>query len=385
MVKKTILLIITLGTLLSVFYFKKYDTKNNNQADISFLIADFKWNKGILKILELGEGPQSFYQGFDELIEPGIIWQQFWHYLKQFDLPMWYVGNKPNTHKRITQFAFKDFYQHGGRWIKSLDDLEEDSFFKKIVIQKSANTLCTVKNHKGILIFSNHGYPNWYKKSLKKFIKKYPDFLVINRISTPYVNHKYKTSLLFTKNLTKYRPRWLRCKKKYTSDCADNILSQLQAPRVVIKPLNSANGWGNIMVEAADLDITLKKILINPKKLVDHEDKAWSYWPTDGHKHFLVEEFATSQPIMVDGKPFDGTMRGVFILKREHDRTEIHYIDFCWKLPKLSLADEGSIMQNHKSAYRSVLLKKYTKQNVKKVLDKLLPDLYGNMFTTHLT
>ncbi len=352
------------------------------QPDISFLIADLRWNKGSLKILELGEGPQSFFQGFDELFSTGEMWRLFWNYLKPFNLPVWYVGKKPNTPTKINQFAFNLFLANGGRWAPSLESLAHDDLFKQLANKKTTTTRpLNLGQHLGIIVFSNHGYPNWYAESLKKFKEKYQNFLIINDATTPYVNHKYHTSLLFNNLLSSYRPRWIRCKKKYSPALANKILAHLNSPIVVIKPLNAANGWGNLMVDATELDATLRKILTQSKHLKTYTDPSWSYWANDGHKHFLVEEFVTSHAINIKGKFFDGTMRVVFILKHEQGKIAINFLGCCWKLPRLSLDTTGSIMEKHKSGYGAAHVSQEDKQEVEAVLKSLLPPLYKKMLS----
>lgn len=376
-----ILFFIGIITLSHAFYSsKKSATRKALTPDIAFLIADLRWNNGSLKILEFGEGPQSYFQGFDELFGTGTIWKSFWKYLKPFKLPIWYVGKIPSTPKKMKQFAFDDFLSDGGRTIPSLEDLKHDPYFQHIVSKPAtAHNRHHINHFRGILVFSNHDYPNWYAQSLIHFKKQYPDFLVINDAATPHVNHKYRTSLLFDNQLRVFRPSWIRCSKQYSSNLADQILQSLNTPIVVIKPLNSANGWGTIIVQAENLDETLKKIVTQKELLKTHSDPSWSHWAKDGHRHFLVEEFVSSHPVDFAGKQFDGTMRVVFILKYEQGNIDISYLGACWKLPKRSLDQTGSLMEHHKSGYGSAPVNPRDVEDVESVLNNLLPQLYKKM------
>lgn len=369
------------ATLFSVFAFERMSQAPKVlPPDISFLIADLKWNNGTLKILELGEGLQSYFQGFDELFGDGKIWQLFWQHINQFKLPIWYIGKQPKTPKKIKQFAFNKFLSNGGNVAKSLETLQDDTFFKKTIAdQKSIKHPASIKQYRGILIFSNHGSPNWYAQSLLSFKKKYPDFLVINDASTHYVNHKYRTSLLFNNGLQTYRPQWIRCYKKYYPELSDTIRQNINSPIVVIKPLNSANGWGTIIIGAQELDVTLKKILTQKELLKNCDDKSWSYWENDQNYHFLIEEFVQSHPCIIKDKNFDGTMRVVFILTYEHESIDIIYLGSCWKLPKLSINQPGTLMEKHKSGYGAAQVDHDDTKQIESILNNLLPQLYKKM------
>lgn len=327
-------------------------------TDISFLIADLKWNNGILKILELGEGPQSYFQGFDELFGIGIIWKKFWNYLAQHNHTIWYIGNKPHTSEK-QQFAWDHFLSIGGKWAQHLNDIDTNT---------------------GIIVFSNHGYPNWYAEKLAQFKKTHHNFLIINDASTPHVNHKYQTNLLFDDDILRlHKPRWKLCKKQYCPQYIQKILQYLNCDHIVIKPLNAANGWGTIIIHSSELDPTLKKILTNTHKLKNDPDRSWNYWAEDGHENFLIEECVFSQPINIHNNDFDGTMRVVFILNCDNNSINLTYLGSCWKLPKIPLGLPGSLMEHHKSGYGAVKTNVQDQRHVKKILNILLPQLYKKM------
>src|SRR5579872_2155697 len=68
-------------------------------ADISFLFADLKFTGDQIKICEFGgimagvHDTQVMVNNKEEtVVSP--YWSLFWHYLKQYNTPIWYVGDK---------------------------------------------------------------------------------------------------------------------------------------------------------------------------------------------------------------------------------------------------------------------------------------------------
>lgn len=361
-----------------IYFIFRHDKKI---VDISFMIADLKWDNGKLKILELGEGPQSYFQGFDFHFGKGSIWRDFWTHVKKYNIPIWYVGNQPINGKR-EQFAFSLFESTNGRWVPSLEALASDHIFQQSISRALTPERFQIKDYQGILVFSNHGHSNWYDKELKVFLKNYPGFLVVNTASTPWVNSKYQTSLLFmNKHLRHYRPGWKLYKKNYHEALAYTIAHDITGEYFVIKPISAANGWGNLMIPKVELDTILKKILT--ESVADHPDHSFNYWARDTYTNFLVEEYVASHPVIFQNKPYDGTMRVVFIMTYECEKIELTFLGCCWKLPLRSLNEEGSFMDKHKSCKAAARVDLEDQQAVYKELSKLLPIVYQEMLSKY--
>ena len=160
------------------------------------------------------------------------------------------------------------------------------------------------------------------------------------------------TNLLFAQDpeLQKFRPQ---C-KTYPKSNARAVIAAIQADfarhkHVVIKPLDSANGWGVIITPLRRIGEELKKIFDDREFLEGSIDPSYNYWLTDTNQHFIVENFVASKPITVNNKKYDGTMRQVFIIESGSTGIQTSFLGSYWKLPALGINDEGSQTERHKS------------------------------------
>lgn len=348
--------------------------------DVSFLIADLKFDGKSVKILEFGEGPRSYFRGHEKLFGQGKIWERFWHYLGQFKVPVWYVGKPLDTDYKLRQIAEKTFAKIGGSFVPNIHKLKRSKIFKEL-----CKTEYTQSGHYvGVVVLRHHRMP---KVVINKFKKDYPQFLILDTATTPFVNNKHKTAQVFEDtDLSLFKPQWRIYKKKYTPQLANTIVSDFgeHVGAYVIKPLNAANGWGVLIVEATELDETLKTIFSKRDELRNFTDKSYSYWYKDNNRNFLVEEYVASKVTTVRNKPFDGTMRVVFTLDYEPDNVNITFLGGYWKLPCKSLNDKGSLTDLHKSKINpsfpsSTKISGKDFKKVKGILKEILPKLYASM------
>mmetsp|Transcript_59739 Transcript_59739/g.193594 ORF Transcript_59739/g.193594 Transcript_59739/m.193594 type:complete len:729 (+) Transcript_59739:87-2273(+) len=180
------------------------------------------------------------------------------------------------------------------------------------------------------------------------------------------------------------RPKQFAYPRRYDTLLADRIRQDLGVPSkgaVVLKLVNRARGAGVVVCPDADLDSTLKRLLMPPvgRALIDwlaeHAPKALTedrsmevlaeqqlhYWSNECPL-FVVEELVHSMPVALpvkaensrvatrfeaaggtggaakasEGEVFDGTMRVAFALQREakdSDHLDIQWIGGYWKLP----------------------------------------------------
>lgn len=356
-------------------------------TDISFLIADLKYDGNSIKILELGEGTRSYFCGHEQLFGDGKIWHRLWLYLKQFELPIWYVGEEPSTVKKKKQIDYETFCSIGGMCVDNLTDLQEDPIFQKRNRMAIKNFHQT-KNYAGVIIFRRHRLP---REIIKEFKQKHPHFLFLNNASSPHVNNKKLTNLLFNdKFLKSFKPQWKVYPKEYTNILAKTIQNDFSTTDTyVIKPLNAANGWGVIITDKDHLDENLKTILENKKKLLSSQDTSYSYWARDLNKSFLVEAYVPSKKVIVDEKPYDATMRVVFTLSLNDNKINTSFLGSYWKLPAHSLEEPGTLNEQHKSKIRigtpsSAKVNSQDLQHVKSLMSSMLPRLYANMLVTKM-
>lgn len=349
-------------------------------SDISFGIVDLKFDGENVKICELGEGPRSMFKGFDSLYRRGELWRRLWHFLSCLQLTPWLVVYGFTNDMRLEN-ALADYEALGGGYTQHLDSLAKNENFNTCL--QHANTSGYFTNYKAVLIMRNNCYRD---RSLFIFKKTYPSALPLCEALGPFANSKLLMNSLFEQDepLYKYRPGCLVLDKKYTKRLSKRIVDTLQADCYVIKPVNSSKGNGVIVVKKRELFQLLRKVLKNPEKLPDHDDPTYGYWLRDRNKSFLVEEYAPSKLITVNGKKYDATMRVAFILFNDAGRIGITFLGSYWKLPAKSVSEGGSLTERHKSSIKpdhigaaKVDLEDYEK--VKMVLRKVLPSIYIKM------
>ena len=348
--------------------------------DVSFMIADLKYDDDKLKILEFGEGPRSYFRGHERLFGQGRIWERFWNYLGQFKVPVWYVGKALDTDYKLRQVAEKTFQKIGGTFVPNVHKLKHDKVFKELCRKQYTSS----GHYIGVIVLRHHRMP---KVVINKFKRDFPQFLVLDTATSPFVNNKYKTAQIFEdSNLGEFKPQWHIYKKNYTPDLHQTIIDDfgLEVGAYVIKPLNAANGWGVLIVNREELQETLKTILTNKDDLRTFSDKSYSYWHKDNNRNFLVEEYVASKITTVRNKPFDGTMRVVFAMDYEPDKVNITFLGGYWKLPCKSLDDKGSLTDLHKSKINpafpsSTKINDKDFKKVKNILKEILPKLYVSM------
>lgn len=309
--------------------------------DISFCIADVKFDGENLKILEFGDCAESMFSGYDELYGVGAVWIEFWKYLKRFNLPIWYVGK---SHKFL---ALDSFRKLGGNIIPSISSL-------RTKIQKQFQLEKLDINQAGIVFLKKQ----IQLASTLAIKRKFPSLVFINQLSRQHVISKYRTDLLFKSSgsVKNFRPRCLICPRKYSPDLAQSIIKKIDVPVYVIKPLGASCGRGVIFVEKDNLDQMLYTIFKNRpvlRKLARENNHTFGFWISTTSHNILIEEYVPSKPTIVGGKPYDATMRLVFAMSLINGATSVDVLAAYWKLPAKSLIDKGSLNEKHRSDVKS--------------------------------
>jgi len=353
-----------------------------HKPDVSIIIADLKYNNEGIKILEFGEGTKSCFKGYDKLYGSGNIWNQFWRLLGKHELPIWYIGRPPTTEQKKQTVGYETFYKMGGMACANLVELEKHPLFKKLKNNPIRNHGDTISDYNGIIIFKQY---RGQQEQIKAFKTKYSDFIFIDQAVNPFVNNKLDTSTLFKEtNLNTFRPAWNVYAKLYTSALAQKIMDDLDAQTVVIKPLNSANGWGVIITNKDKLDYTLDLIINKSQILKKHPDKTYKQWSRDRNTTFLVEKYVPSHVLTIENKAYDPTMRVVLFLEYSNQEISITILGTYWKLPELSLHEKGSLTRKHKSKVSkertsSAIVQEHDYLQVKEHFDTFMPILYTHM------
>lgn len=367
------------------------------KPSIAMLIADLKLGPdGAVTILELGEGSLSYFKGHDALYPKGLVWQRFWEYLANKNLPVWYVGNLSTAGREAAEISLPGLKNNGIVMYPSLHILEKDPTFKKTVahaqnqaplklsssrrpngllrmsdIEKKDEYLITnstfpahpeeqpklhLEGHErnentptGIVLLRHH---TTNQAMLNYFKTTYPTIIVVNEVTRSFVNSKFMTNLLFENDdqLSCFRPQYKTYAKGYTTELVKTIQNDFaHHERVVIKPLDASNGWGVIITPLRHVARELEKIFGNTTPLKKMDDVSYSYWPHDTNRHFIVESFAQSKIIAVNKKKFDATMRQVFVIENGPAGISTTFLASYWKLPALGINEAGTTTERHKS------------------------------------
>ncbi|MBX9830993.1 hypothetical protein K2X40_03470 [Candidatus Babeliales bacterium] len=384
---------LTQSRLLPNQLFNNDTPENSIPADISFMIIDIKYTDDHqVKILEYGDGGVSGFKVLDHTLGIGRVWEDFWYYLKQFKLPMWYAGY---YNGRLPYIGARVLQNLGGHLSPSLKHIKSNIFFKAVARQRfSSESNQKIYGYKGIIVTRERD-----TQAIEKFKKNYPQFLVVNTAAKNFVTNKKATDDLFDEpELGNYRPKRVIYPKIYTPTLAENIINQLGSKYYVVKPINSGKGNGILMIKARDLDATLKLILeeYKPEKVSTtysynpYVPLTTGYWRHDRNPHFLVEEYVKSKPITVGYKPYDATMRIIFTQHYHEGKIYTKFINAYWKRPVKSLIESGTFREKHISKhapnhYESLGLQVNVKDlsDIYTILKPVLPHVYWKMLTKY--
>ncbi|NGX42716.1 MAG: hypothetical protein K940chlam7_01002 [Chlamydiae bacterium] len=319
--------------------------KSYPTADVSFLIADLKYNeRDGVKICEVQHGSLSVLRGYDFLYGGAeIVAEKFCDFLSQYQSNAWFLKNT------ILYGPFNTTFVNRG-WIPAagMMTLSKDSFFQECS-SMSVYDPSSIYDYHGVL----YAKPGTLE-SIEKFRNNNPGILLIDRVTFPYWIDKYKMSILFTQDqrLARYKPRWGLYAKKYSSGLAQKIINDIKSEIFVIKPRGAFLGNGVIIVAKENLDATLRTILKKKKKQIILSDPSYSHWKYDSFDSFLVEEFIESDPVTVphlENQQYDGTLRVIFFLSYQQKEIQSVLMKGYWYLPKKNLSQKGTLNERHKS------------------------------------
>ena len=341
-------------------------TEQKIPDDISFCIADLKFDGKNLKVLEFGDSGQSLFNGHDALYGRGSVWEKFWNYLAHFQLPIWYVGH---VGKSTGSDALGRI---GGQSAQSVVRLQA-----MVEADARAKGVRNFKNYKGIVFVRR----DHQRSAIEVMKRKFPSIIFINQATYSHIVNKHNTNLLFQddEELNAYRPVCKSSKKRYTPTLAKSIIDEIKSDLYVVKPTDGSRGRGVIFVTKDELDSTLKTILYDRealKKMCNQLPYCYGFWQFGQAKNFLVEEYVSSKPITVEGKQYDATMRLVFTTYRINGKAGIDILGAYWKLPAKALSEEGSFVDKHRSdihATTSISSAKVSAQDLKGVSDLFCP------------
>jgi hypothetical protein len=360
------------------------------RADMAYWIADIKFNEQGVKIVELGDGNFAGYKVLDNMYFRGHVWTRVWENILSSEVPVWFIGNYASDPDVV---AWETFRKLGGLHSATLETLQQDQHFLMTAKREVPEIAQSIADYQGIIVLKRY---NPSQATFANFITRFPNFLILNETSSFVVSDKALTDALFTTEQMKAsRPQALILEKKYTRALEKEILDKMAANWFVIKPVNSGRGNGIIMTNRDELGATLRKILVDNRSHFkidnDYTFKAdpplsFEYWRSDRNSHFIVEEFAESKQIFVDDKPYDPTMRVIFVIRYEEGKMKLDYIDGYWKKPSKSLIDEGTFKERHISKHapnaeesRGLNVSAEDLKAVEECLAPVLPRLFWNI------
>lgn len=344
-------------------------------VDMSFFIADLKYSESNgVKICEIQHGSLSTFKG-DKYCYGGIgiIPVNFLKTILQFPGPYWI------NHMVIADEFKKAFPKNELVQIYNLLQLESDPDFLFNSAQPVSDPY-DISSYHGILFFKLSSY-----EQLEIFRSKFPGIMVMDAAGYDSWVDKYKMSLYFKKDeLLRYKPRWNLYTKVYTPELAPKIINDLKCNRFVIKPLDAFRGNGVIVVEKEDLDSVLYSMINKIPSLMPIKDPCIKYWYTTNSKSFIVEEFVSSDPVILplNGQLYEPTTRVAFLLIYNKGSIHVEYCGAYLRLPPKSLEEQGTLNEKYKDAGEAPYFSKVDPavyEKIKAELDIALPLIYEQM------
>lgn len=368
---------------------------SSHNADISFLCADMKYHNGMLKFCELGD---AIYMSFTrdmrleingdikQLHAPG--WGIFWHYLKQFNIPVWFVGFVRNRNA----LAFDEYEKLAGRYVPNLHTLKQDPTFQNI-LDKNFKPTGNINDYKGIIITCARTESERDGAEILEFKQQHPEFIFVNKNIRPIVTRKDVSYQTFCDaGLSYLIPRTKIYEKQYSPKLVDEIMRTFTSNYIVLKPLAGTCSRGVTIIEKQELDQTLALILMQDKKKLRQSTKIpWlTEWSVDTEPKFMVSEYVPSQTLMRDNNPYDPTMRMMCMLRHDQGAIHVTIIGTFWKIPALPLTSAATLTEKHVTrahlvmtdpdAFHSgIMVDRETMQRVSQILHNCMPILYKHV------
>lgn len=381
MLKKNVYQLALLAVLLFIHETPLHADSQKYPVDISFLVADLKYSeaKGV-KICEIQHGILSTFFG-DRFSygNNGNISPHFVKTISQFSPPYW------TNLSHFLDDGLKESIE-GQQWniVKTLKQLKSDPIFLANAAQPVENPF-DISCYHGLVYLSQSVFSD-----LDAFRLQFPGVIFMDAAVRNYWVDKYKMSLLFTRNpeLSKFKPRWKLYPKKYTSNLAKTIINDLQCDRFVIKPRDEFKGKGVIIVDKEKLDETLKYIFGNNTSLKNDKEACYNYWYYSKSTSFIVEEFASSDPVVVnhlDGKLYEPTIRVAFFLIYNNNSIHIEFCGGYLRVPCKSLTEFGTLNEKYKDGVEEPYFDKIDPAVYEKIKEELsiaLPLLYEQMLNS---
>jgi hypothetical protein len=360
-------------------------------ADICFGCADIKYDQGDFKIVECGDGIYMSLRASDfimnnkpyNLVAP--FWGLLWHFLHQFNLPVWLVEGISNKHA----MAISECKKLNIPFVRSFEELENSPLFQT-ACKKAALQPASLSDYAGIIVFSATPGKERRRsgKKYKEFQKKYPQYIYLNGTARDYLKRKDETYTLFKRaGLSSFIPNFAVFPTNYDNSIVPTVKRLLpKSELVVVKPAFSSLSCGVNVIEKKDLESFLKLILQNPHHIPKSAKRDLAFWKHNKPSRCVISDYARSQTIYKDGKPYDPTMRVMYIMYHDQGVIRVNVLGGFWKIPVYPLHDKSAThTQKHVTIahagdyYTGILLEQKESIRMKQAVAPVLAKAYEQM------
>jgi len=321
--------------------------------DITFGCADIKYDNGMFKVVECGDGIYMSLRAHDVIMNNaqynlvGPYWGIFWNYLASFGIPVWHIQDKGPANA----LALDELARLGGRYASSWTSLLKDPVFKKANNQ-TKNVGNTINSYSGIIVYraGKEGARDVTSTEYKNFKNKHTNFIYVNANTRDFLKRKDNTYRIFTAaGQEAYIPKSQVFPTVYSPELASVMRSALGNPeKYIIKPVYSSLSIGVNAIASNDLNSFLELILNKKDSIPKQSPRSLSYWRKSTAPHFIASEYASSQTIYKDGKPYDPTMRVMFAMHSDKGEITVNILGGFWKIPVKPLNQAGaSLTEKH--------------------------------------
>jgi hypothetical protein len=360
----------------------------NCPPDIVFACADIKYSDNRLAFCETGDGVYMSLRGADIefnnklhwLVSPG--WGIFWNYLAQLKKPVWLVEWQ-GPHNAL---AIEELSRLGGYYARSLKALAHDHAFK--VATKKNKKVRSLNDCAGIIIYRANSEKARDGQEFRDFRAAHPEFIYVSVRARKHIVKKDTLATLCSRaNLEQFYPKF----KIYPSYYDQNLTAAIKQDfkgiqNFIIKPVYSSLSMGVNMVDTKGLD-SLLSLIHGDKKRITSRSRGLYYWHVCSPSTFMVAEHVPSKTMYKDGKPYDPTMRVMFIMQHDQGVIKVNVLGGFWKIPVKPLNDKKASLTEkhvtiaHAGDYYSfgMALDSKDRVSIKKILEPVLAGLYKTM------
>ena len=161
-------------------------------SDITFAVADLKYDHGSFKIVECGNGPRCtpaghpVYINGKQCMQMTPYWNIIEHALKAHNIPVIFVGDPP-----FEEFNYLGHKLKNQKYLRTLLGLDTATFLPHTQTHTKKPT--TIAEHDAIIVYRPVNQ-SVQKSLLKIFQKNNPSVLLVNSYSNDYLRSKHTTS-----------------------------------------------------------------------------------------------------------------------------------------------------------------------------------------------